>query len=101
MSSPLPPLRIDSPESRERMPESFSTLAEAGKFYSAIVRFAVSFVAQGLPRIAKASSLTGAYTVASVGEKIPPEIAKAQTTLTNSLYRCTYDVPLYLKRGFS
>jgi hypothetical protein len=87
VSSPLPPLKIDGPECFERMPKSFNTLIEAGKFYSAIVRFAVSFVAQGLPRIARVSSLTGAYAVGVTGEIIPPEIAKAQATLTESLHR--------------
>jgi hypothetical protein len=87
VSYPLPPLKIDVPELFERMPESFNDLAEAGKFYKAIVRFAVSFVAQCLPRIARGSSLTGAYAVSANEGIIPPDIAKAQATLTESLHR--------------
>ncbi|KUJ16116.1 uncharacterized protein LY89DRAFT_782423 [Mollisia scopiformis] len=88
VSSELPPLRIDDPEKSERMPESFSDLTEAGKFYGNIVRFAVTFVAQGLPRIAGASSLTGAYQVGvATGNQIPDDVAKAQATLTKSLHR--------------
>jgi len=73
-----------------KMPKSFSTLAEAGKFYSAIVRFAVTFVSQALPRIARASSLTGAYSIGGdtpANAAIPPEIVRAQATLTERLHR--------------
>jgi hypothetical protein len=84
--SQLPPLKFDDP-GFARIPKSFNTLADAGKFYDAIVRFAVSFVSQGLSRIARASSLTGTYAVGVVSETIPPEIAKAQTTLTDGLHR--------------
>ncbi|KAG0647875.1 Aspercryptin biosynthesis cluster-specific transcription regulator atnN [Hyphodiscus hymeniophilus] len=83
----LPPLQIDVPESFGRMPKSFCTLAEAGKFYNAIVRFAVTFVSQALPRIARASSLTGTYSVGKAEKVIPPEIAKAQAALTEGLRR--------------
>lgn len=85
----LPPLNIDDPERFERMPNSFSTLTEAERFYGTIVRFAVTFVSQGLPRIARTSSLTGSYTVESKSESIPipPDIAEAQKTLEASLRR--------------
>ena len=85
--SRLPPLMIEVPHTLERMPTSFNTLAEAEKFYSLIVRFAVTFVSQALPRIARASSLTGAYTAGAADEVIPAEIAKAQANLTDSLHR--------------
>ena len=85
--TPLPPLKIDMPPSLQRMPLSFSTITEAGVYYGLIVRFAVTFVSQGLPRIARAGSLTGAYTPGSASEVIPPEIAQAQLALTESLHQ--------------
>ncbi|RDW58837.1 hypothetical protein BP6252_13313 [Coleophoma cylindrospora] len=86
-STPLPPLKIDHPEGLQRIPESFESLSEAGKFYGAIVKFAVSFVAQGMSRIARATSLTGAYFVGVTHDTLPPEITKAQAILTESLHR--------------
>jgi hypothetical protein len=83
----LPPLSIKLPESFHKMPKAFSSLTEAGIFYSIIVRFAIGFVSQGLPRIARASSLTGAYSVGATSGIIPPEISKAQATLADSLHR--------------
>ncbi|KAH7306072.1 hypothetical protein BKA65DRAFT_601820 [Rhexocercosporidium sp. MPI-PUGE-AT-0058] len=80
------PLKIDVPQSLQRMPLTFSTLDEAGTFYGLIVRFAVSFVSQGLARIAREGSLTGAYTPGSTSEVIPPEVFKAQAALTDSLH---------------
>ncbi|PBP21013.1 hypothetical protein BUE80_DR008177 [Diplocarpon rosae] len=86
-SCSLPPLRIDVPERIVRMPKVFDSLSEAGEFYSSIVRFAVTFVSQGLPRMARAGSLTGTYTIEVIDAVIPREIMKAQAALTESLQR--------------
>ncbi|KAH6695858.1 hypothetical protein BKA61DRAFT_531494 [Leptodontidium sp. MPI-SDFR-AT-0119] len=83
----LPPLKIDVPQSLQKMPLTFISLGEAGNFYGLIVRFAVTFVSQGLSRIARKGSLTGAYTPGAASEPIPPEVIKAQAVLTDSLHQ--------------
>ncbi|CAL3972449.1 unnamed protein product [Diplocarpon coronariae] len=86
-SSSPPPLRIDVPKGLMRIPEVFGSLNEAGKSYSAIVRSAVVFVSQDLPRIARSSSLTGTYTAGAVDAVIPPEIIRAKAALAESIQR--------------
>ncbi|KAK0109470.1 hypothetical protein ONS95_002162 [Cadophora gregata] len=83
----LPPLKVDLPPSLKRLPLSFGSIAEAGVYYGLIVRFAVTFVSQCLPRIARSGSLTGSYTPGSASEAIPPEITQAQLALTESLHQ--------------
>ncbi len=99
--SPLPRLNINIPDSLARMPKSFSSLAEAGKFYSLIVRFAVTFVSQGMPRVVRASSLTGAYSTSTTNDTIPPEITKTQAALTEALHQwMAAFTPLKTSGGF-
>lgn len=82
--TPIHTLQMDE---LDGMPETFYTLAEAGYFYNIIVHAACRYVAPGVPHIASADSLPGAYTPEGPCEVIPPEISAAQADMTEALRR--------------